>query len=176
VSQSLSAKALRLDLSGLVLPAGLTVDEAWLEAADLEVDLDSGSVALPAPGMMAARVSEASLTAFLERKAPPGLDGFEVRLANGFIHAAAVARVIIPIRGAAKCSLRIEDQTRLVLDVVELDVPSAARGLVEGQLENLNPVFDAGQLRLPVRVLLEDVAVRDGWIELRGRVMPAGTV
>lgn len=170
MSQSLSAQRLALILDGLLLPMGLVVDEVRLEADEFAFDVEERALTLPSPGALVARVGEASIVKLLEAKAPSGLEGFEVKLEGGFIHATAVARVIIPIRGAARCALRIEDGARLMLDVVELDVPAVGRGLVESQMEDLNPIFDVSDLPIPARVRLESVSIDGGWIELRGAI------
>lgn len=170
MNQSLSAQRLALTLDGLRLPMGLVVDEVRLEAGEFAFDIEERALTLPSPGTLVARVGEASIVTLLESKAPSGLEGFEVKLDGGFIHATAVARVIIPIRGSARCALRIDEGARLMLDVEDLDVPAVGRGLVESQLAGLNPIFDVSDLPIPARARLESVSVNGGWIEIRGTI------
>ena len=115
--------------------------------------------------------NEASIVAFLTKKAPGGLKEFEVALKEGAIHVRAVLKILVEFRAAAVCRLVIKDGKQLVVELDSADVLAVgAKSLIKGQIDQVNPIFEVDQLPLPA--VLEGVAVEDGLIRLTGTVSP----
>jgi hypothetical protein len=159
-------------LLAVALPMGLVLDEVIIEGEGLHIEKHPFSVSLSQPGSLLVRVGAASLAAFLEIKAPGGLSGFQVGIANGEITVNARATIIITLNVGAVCKLRIEDESRLFVDLVRVESigGTGAHNLVQRQLDSINPVMDVADLPLAAR--LETVEMENEWIVLRGTVAP----
>ncbi len=153
----------------LRLPVGLVVDEVRLEGDGLALNTPKSSVGLDRPGRVVATISEHRLAEFLNLKAPGGLRGFAVRAEGGELTVTAQAPMLIPVKATAQCSLEIVDGKRLNVVLKDVEVLGlGARGLVEAQLDKLNPVFDAAEL--PLDVTLTRVEVEGGLLTLHGEI------
>jgi len=151
---------------------GLVLDEVILEGEELRLESEPFSAALGKPGSLEVRVSEHSVASFLNERAPSGLRDFSVRLAGGMIEVDATASMIISITVGAICRLVIEDGRKLIIELVRMEAigGTGAHNLVKKQLDNINPIFDVKQL--PLSASLQGVEVDQGWIVLRGTVLP----
>jgi hypothetical protein len=167
---SVSFSGLDATLREVRLPMGLIVDEVVLAMAQTDVFDDPWKLVASSPGRIRAVIGEGSIQAFLEAKAPAGLSNFEVTIADGVVYVKASARVVIEIRAMATCRLEVEDGTRLNVKLAALDPGGPLKGMVEGKLEELNPLFDASQLPLPCTI--ESVDARDGQIVMVGTLSP----
>lgn len=157
-------------LEGLALPFGLTIDSLELHGAGIEVDPEPFAIRTREPAAFEAHIGPASLAAFLERENPGGLYDFDVQARDERLHVQANLRMLVEMRVAVVCALEIEAGTRLIVRAEDVDVMGiGARGLVQGQLEKLNPLFDASQL--PFGLRFESVEIIDR-ILLRGTAQP----
>ncbi len=155
----------------LRLPMGLNVDDVRISGRSLRLQSDPFSVEAPEAGILEVFVSEASLAAFLDEKAPAGLKRFSVSGRNGKLHVHAVKKVIVDLQATAVCTLRLEQNRKLFVQIETVDVAGAGiKHLIEAQLEKINPVIDVADFPLPAT--LESVAVEQGGIVLRGRISP----
>jgi len=74
---------------------------------------------------------------------------------------------MVPVKVKAECGLAIRDRKQLVVELHSVDVAGlGAKGLVRKQIEQINPVFDIGEL--PLEGALEAVQIGDGLIKVRG--------
>ncbi|HMS55402.1 MAG TPA: LmeA family phospholipid-binding protein [Fimbriimonadaceae bacterium] len=153
------------------LPFGLLVDEMHVEGADLLVTTEPVGVKLPSAGNVIARVGEASLNEFLRLKVPKEVRDPVASIADGQIIVEATVRMIVELRAVARCSLQIKGgkQLHVVLDTVEV-AGLGAKSLVQGQLDQINPVLDAAEMPLPMT--LEQANILEGMIEIRGTIGP----
>src|SRR5579862_7790593 len=146
------------------LPMGLTLDEVILEGEGLHLETHPLRVSLYQPGKLQVRIGEESLAGFLNTKAPGGLKDFRVRLLDDYIHVEAMVSMIISINVGAVCRLVIEDETKLVVELVRIESigGSGAHNLVQKQLDSINPVLDAKDL--PVDATFSSVLIEDHWL------------
>jgi len=155
----------------VALPFGLTIDLIRLTTRNAAIKRDPFQIDLAKPGNLVVTVSEQNLQAFLEKQSPGGLRGFEVKLHEGKVIVEATAQLIVGLRARAICTLRIVDGTQLWVDLKDVEVFGVgAKGLVEKQLERINPVLDAAEF--PFEVKLDKVIVVDGELVLTGRISP----
>lgn len=150
---------------------GLVVDELHLVGSDAQVATDPVSIELSDWAQLEATVMEADLADFLTRQAPGGLKDFDVTIKGGFVHVAATARVIVEVRATAICRLVLKEQRYLFVELDSVEGLAMAKGMIQGQLDQINPVLDAGDL--PLRVELDHVEAEQGRIVLRGRAQPS---
>lgn len=155
----------------LVLPLGLTLDEVRVVGYGAEVTKDPFQIALEKPAELEAELLQEDLQAFLVRTSPGGLQGFKVRMAEGKIYVDARITVLIPVPVSAVCTLRIDGGKRLFVDLESVSVLGGApKGLVQKQLDAINPVFDMSTL--PLEGELTSVDVADGKALLKGTLQP----
>lgn len=153
------------------LPMGLNLDEVLIQGEGLRLENAPWRLHLPEPGTMEVRVGEESLAQFLDAKAPGGLRDFKIRL-DGVINVQATATVILPIGVGAVCSLRIEEASKLYVDLIRVEAIGGAgvHNLVQKQLDGINPVLDTSEL--PLQASLDSVAIEKGWIVVKGNLAP----
>ncbi len=149
---------------------GLVVDELHLVGADAQLATDPVSIELSDWAQLEATVTETDLADFLTRQSPGGLKDFEVSVKGGFVHVAATARVIVEVRATAICRLVLKEQRYLFVELDSVDGLAMAKGMIQGQLDQINPVLDAGDL--PLLVELDNVQAEQGQVVLRGRARP----
>lgn len=153
------------------LPFGLTLREVRLLGRELVVLPEAPYLQAPGPVPFEVEIADTDLAAFLERRAPGGLRDFFVQIPEGEVHVHATARMLIEIRAAAVCTLRIHEGRQLFVDLVKVDVLGvAARGMVQSQLDQINPVFDVDSVPFPV--VLTTVEMGAGRVLLRGTLQP----
>ena len=89
---------------------------------------------------------------------------------HGIIVEASVS-ILIRIGGTATCRLKIEDEKRLLVELVSAEfLGVGASGLIQNQLEKLNPVLDTDDLPLPVA--LKEVRLEQGVLRIFGTALP----
>lgn len=89
---------------------------------------------------------------------------------KGIVVTASI-RVLIELKGNALCQLRIEDRKRIIVVLEEVDVMGVgAKGLVQNQIDQINPVLDAADL--PFNIELTEVELRSGELVIRGTANP----
>jgi hypothetical protein len=159
-------------LLAVTLPMGLTLDEVIIQGESLHLESHPFSIGLPQPGTLDVRISGASLIDFLDRKAPGNLSEFKVRFEEGLIHIDAKMSMIISMNVGAVCRLRIEEGTKLFVDLVRMDAigGTGAFNLVQKQLDALNPLIDVQDL--PFDAMLESVDADGEYLVLRGTITP----
>ncbi|HWA83365.1 MAG TPA: LmeA family phospholipid-binding protein [Fimbriimonadaceae bacterium] len=159
-------------LLAVTLPMGLSLDEIIIQGENVHLEKEPFQISLPEPGSMEVRISDASLAEFLNNRAPGGLSGFKVRFADGFIHVEAKASIIISVNVGAVCRLRIEDGTKLFVELVRMESigGSGAHNLVQRQLDGINPIIDVKDL--PFNAALDTVETEGAWLVLKGTISP----
>ncbi|MCO5297553.1 MAG: LmeA family phospholipid-binding protein [Fimbriimonadaceae bacterium] len=166
MSESIRAGAWAATFADLETSVGLTIEELTLQADATRIETEPFAVSM-APAELVAKISADAVAAFLEQKAPGGLQRFDVQLEDGKVVVEASARVIVEIRARVVCTLRLVDGKQIWVDLASADgVPSPVRGLVETNLAKVNPVFDAADL--PLDVTLTSIEASDGVITLHG--------
>ena len=170
--QTLDVGHIAARLLAVTLSMGLTLDEIIVQGEGVHLEHDPFEISLGSPGTLDIRISESSLAEFLNHKAPGGLSDFKVKLADGLIHIEAKASMIISISVGAVCKLRIEDGTKLFVDLVRMEAigGTGAYNLVQRQLDNINPVLDTAEL--PVRAELATIEIENQWLVLHGTIAP----
>ena len=157
-------------LRNLVLPMGLKVDEVRLTGEGVHFERKPFVFTVAKPGEMQVQVSEASLAEFLDGKSPAGLRKFQVRAEDGKLYVDAVKTVLVDLKASAVCALRIEEGSRLMVDILSVDVAGAGiKNLLQAQLDKINPIIDAADFPFPV--ILESVTAHEG-VTLTGKVSP----
>lgn len=167
--KTIKASAITARLENIELDMGLTVQSFEVVGGEVAVDIDPFDVFLREPGRVRAVVTEAAVAALLERQAPGGLRNFEVSIRGGLINVAAKAQVIVSIPVRAVCTLEIEEGKRLMVRLKSVDVLGGGpQGMVEQQLAKINPVLDAADL--PLNIRLVSTEVDNGQIVLHGLI------
>lgn len=159
----------------VVLPMGLTIDSIAISGGRTELALDPFSIVPDRPSEMLIMVTGSSLAAFLTAKAPGGLKDFSVNLAGGKLRVAASIKMIFEVRAEAVCGLRLADGKELFVDLETLETVSGPKGiapksLVQGHLDQINPVIDLHTL--PVTANIRSIKISDGAIVMAGELSP----
>jgi hypothetical protein len=152
-------------------PMGLVLTEARVKGVNTIIGHKPLHVEMLKPGDIEAHINEQALAVFLNEEAPGGLQNFQVELKDGKIALQATMTMIIPIKAAAVCTLRIVDGRQIFVDLESVDVFGVgATGLVESHLAKVNPVLDVSTL--PLDVLLKDVTIKEGLVIVTGTAQP----
>lgn len=162
---SLQIEKLTLHAENVALPMGLTV-------ARIELRGQSATIGFKPPALtggqitLDAIVDEPGLQAFVQAKVPSQVRDVQVFLGDGLIKISAKAVVILPISFTAYCALEIVDGRELHLRLHDVQPGGPVRSMLEGQIEEMNPVLTTDDLPVPVR--LTAVRVDEGQIVLSG--------
>ena len=151
----------------LLLPFGLKVDAVKLTAEDVKVAQHPFNLELPTHAKVLATVSQANLADFLNIEKPGGLSDFEVKLEAGKLYVSATAKVVFDIRANAVCSLEVRNDKEVwaVLESVDM-LGVGAKGLVEKQLEKINPILDTEEF--PFEMSITKITISEGELILIG--------
>lgn len=151
---------------------GLVVDDIQVDGQTTTIAVDPIGVRMDTPGNLVANVAALDLASFLDLKAPGGLRDFAVAIREGFVYVEATAKMIVEMRAKVTCTLRIDEGKRLFVDLQSVDVMGMGgmKGLVQGHLDQINPVLDADDL--PLAVVLDEVIADHDRITLRGKAAP----
>jgi hypothetical protein len=150
---------------------GLVVDTVQLNAKTVSLDHDPFSIQLEEPGSIEVTLSQENLEDFLNKEKPGGLHSFKVSMENDRVNVEATMKVLVEMRGKAICTLRVVNGSQIWIDLQDVEVLGiGARGLVEKQLEKINPVLDVSTF--PLELTINEVAIYDGEVVLRGRAAP----
>lgn len=172
MAKPVKVQKVQATLSGIRLPMGLLVDHLAIHGSSLSIDTHPPGYRLEEPGTVEAVISQESLAEFLTNEAPGGLKDFQVRAEGGKLHVQATAVMILPIKASAICTLRIANESQLHVDLESVDVMGmGGRSMVESQLAKINPVFDASDLPIPMK--LDRVEIAKGMVTLFGRITPS---
>jgi hypothetical protein len=156
-------------LEDVILPMGLRLNRVQVQGMGLSAQINPIDAQLQTPASLEVLVSQDALEEFLTSKAPGGLRDFSVNLEGGRIHVTATLHVLIDMRASAVCRLEIQNRTRMVAVLESAGVLGVtAKNLIQAQIDNINPVFDAEMLPIPCE--LQDVTIESGWIRVRGTV------
>ncbi len=160
---------LTAELRRIVLPMGLVVDRLEIQAQGASLDTSPFKLVLSEPAIATAYVAALDIAAFLDSKAPGGLRDFAVAIREGKLYIEATAKVIIDVRANVVCTLRIQDNRALYVDLESVDVMGlGAKGMVQGQLDQINPILDVSDL--PVSMSLNKVETDHDRIVLYGTI------
>lgn len=171
MGEQISVGQFEATFRNLKTPMGLVIDEARLACVNTVVRTDPFKVEMLEPGTIEAKIGEQALAVFLEQKAPGGMRGFEIELKDGKVYVQASITMIIPMRVSAVCTLRIEGERQVFVDLASVDVMGVgATGLVEGHIAKINPVLDVADL--PIDVRLKTIEVVDGKVVVKGEAKP----
>ncbi len=147
----------------LTIPIGLTLTEVEVQTgAATFVD---GNLKLAEPGRVTVRISASALTAFVASQLPPMIRNLQIEFRDGLMRAAATAKVVVEVSATAVLKPVVVDGKELHLQVADFEGPGVARGIMEKQLENQNPVFKASDVPFPL--ILEKVSVTE-FLEIEG--------
>lgn len=160
-------ESLVLDAHSIALPIGLVVDKFSMDIGQASAVIKPFNLSFQEPAKYEATVGQDSVADFLNKKGLGGLRDFGVKVANGKVVIEALARVIVELRVAVTCTLRVEDESKLFVDLESVSVPGPmARGLVEKELAKANPIFDLAEIAPTVKIV--SVIADDGVILVRG--------
>ncbi len=158
-------------LEGLVVPMGLKLDTVHIRGKSLTIQSHPFEATAPEPGAMEVTCSAANIAAFLEKESPAGLRDFKVGLRDGKMYISAVKNMIVDIKANAVCSLKVVDGTKLFVELESVDAMGVgAKGLVQSQLERINPVLDTADL--PLEATISEVETDNDCLIVRGTVAP----
>lgn len=157
-------------LSNVTLPVGLTLDQVVLRGHGIHLAQNPFEFKSKQAGSLVVEVSEASIGAFLNKRAPAALSDISVEISGGTLTVNALAKVLIPIRVSAICTLQIEDGKRLVVQLESVGVlGDAVKRMVQAQLDQVNPVFDVDEF--PIDATLASAQLDGGMAKLEGALV-----
>ena len=162
-------ESLDLRLKRVSLPIGLVLDEVLISGHGASVSTDPFSVHLSEPGRAVVRIHEGSVERFLEEMKPGGASDFSAQASGGRLNIQSSVKILVEIRVDIVCSLVSDGK---VIDIkIEDGEPAAARKMIESQIEKINPVLNLADL--PLNITVQEIVIDEGWIELRGSVVPS---
>lgn len=171
MSMRIELQSIEAVLKGLVLPDAPMLDEARITAAQSSLSQDPFKLTTAKPAKAVVLVSQASLAAFLEKKKPGGLSGFQVEVGGGVIRVQAKARVIIEIPVKAECTLDIVGGTELHVRLKSVDVAGGpAKALVESAINKQNPILKTSELPFPLT--MTSAVLDGGYVRIEGEALP----
>lgn len=139
--------SLELGALNITLPMGLTIDSFELKVGHTKCQLKPFHLNLNEPADFEARVSSQNIASFLELKQVGGLKGFAVTIEPESLTVEATAKVVVTMRVAAKCGLKIQNNSQLVVELISVSVPGPmVRKMVEKELAKANPLFDIAEV------------------------------
>jgi hypothetical protein len=153
------------------LPMGLRVDSVHLTGASLRLFKDPLRALAPEPGKVRIVVLEEALTQFVGRKPPWGMKNFRVRIADGKLFFEATKTVLVDLKVKGVCTLRIQDESSVFVDLESVDVVGAGiTQLVQSHIDELNPILTTTMLPFPAK--LKTLEMLDGKATLWGEISP----
>lgn len=161
-----------VELRDVALSMGLRAESLRLLGEGILVTNEPFAWSVKRPADLEAVVTESAIADLVRAKSPPNLRDIAVQLVADSIVVQATTRVLFDVRAVARIGLEIQDEQRLVLALQSVEpFAGIAQGVVAPQLEALNPVFDATEL--PVHLRLTTAKVEAGRIVIRGTVEPS---
>lgn len=154
------------------LPMGLVIDRLSITGSQAEIVLDPFQLKHEAWGELEAELTSADLADFLNFKAPANVRDFEVQVTDGRIEVKATAKVIVELRVTAICTLEIRELKKLFVVLERVEGVPMAHGMIQGQLDQINPVLDVSSL--PLDIELDRIEADNNVVRLFGRARPAG--
>lgn len=149
-----SASSLAAFAQDVLLPMGLVVDEVELKALGLSYDT---TLSMGQPAQAKVRISAQSLQDFVVSQLPPIVQKLNIKFQDGKILATATVRLVLEVTATAHLLPQIVDGKTLMLKMVDFEGPGIARGLLEKQIEERNPIFDTSTLPFPLE--LQEVTI-----------------
>lgn len=169
--KSVKFAGFKAQAESLELSFGLRVATFSLHASGGSVVQKPFSVTVPDGAEIEAVVTQEDLLRFVQTKTPDNVRIEALHLNPKGIVVVAAVKMLLEIKGNALCQLQILDGKQLHVVLEEVDIMGVgAKGLVQNQLDQLNPVFDAAELPLPVT--LTSVELGTGILTLRGVAQP----
>lgn len=163
-------EACEIRLTGIVIPIGLRVDEVTVSGERLTAYDAEPWLELSESAHLNVVVSQESVAAFLEKRAPAGLSKFRVEAEDGMLKVHAVKRILIEVPATALCRLVIRDGREIHVELESVEVMGGASltELVRSQIDAINPILDVDDLPLPMDLHLTSVETNEGRILVRG--------
>ena len=170
-AQRLDVGSVYAELLDVKLPFGLVLDAVRVRGNGLTIQDSPLKFNLPKPGTLEVEIGPRSLAAFLESKSPGGLRNFNVLVHQGIIEITAAKKVIVDVKVVCTCRLRVVDGRQIWVDLETVEVMGGSlKNLIQSQLDEMNPVFDAKDI--PIPATLTSVTMDAGLITIRGTVAP----
>ena len=109
----------------------------------------------------------------MKTKVPDNVQEISLKLEPRQIRIQASVRLILPMTATALCTLRIEANKRVFVELQSVEILGAGvKGIVQKQLDAINPVLDVTPL--PVDVSLDEIRIEEGRLVALGKLMPPG--
>ncbi len=164
MEKKLELGSLSCTIEGLVLPFGLTLDRVRIQAGAASGRMDPFALAMAEPAQIEIEISELSVKTFVEKKAPNKMTIEALFLDHGLISLRGSAKLVFEVKANATCALDIIDRSALHVRLVDVDKPGPIKGLIESQMDAINPIFTANDL--PFDLDLESCRIEAGSIFL----------
>lgn len=171
VGQQIAIGAFEARFENVKTHLGLVLSTVHVQGSNVIVSREPAGVEMLEPGQVEVKIDEQALKVYLDEQAPGGLRNFEVEIEGGKMRLHATLVMLVPIKAAAVCTLRIVDGRQIFVDLASVEVFGVgATGLVEGHLAKINPVLDVKDI--PLDVKLDSVDLEDGYVLVRGTARP----
>ena len=150
---------------------GLVISEVRITGQAAHFVREPFSIKLDEPAEIEAEILQGDVQAMLNAMKPGGLQNFSVTMDEGKVNVDATMQMLLTVPVSAVCTLRIDQGTRLFIDLESVSVLGGApKSMVQKQLDAINPVFDLAQL--PINGTLVSVEVSGGKALLKGHLEP----
>lgn len=168
---SIDVGSIDATLHAVRLPFGLVLHRVVVRGEHMRLSQNPFELSLKEPGEIEVEVYAEAVADFLNRKAPAALQDFSVDIGEGSLTVHATARILVPIRAAAVCTLEIVEGSRLFVRLQSVGkLGPAVQKIVQSQLDQINPVLDMKDL--PITGRLDSVTLREGKILVSGTLTP----
>lgn len=164
----LRIEGLVLTATGIRLPDGLALDRLEIEAADASIELETRTPSLPGGAAARAFLSAAGLQFAIQDRLPALISDLQISLEPGAIIMDCRVKFVFEIPIRARFGLRIVDASKLNIFLIDVDKGGPVPGLLSGQLDQVNPVFNATDL--PVPFSLHAVEIGNDFVVVQGQL------
>jgi hypothetical protein len=149
-----TARTLQLDISGLMLDTGLLIDTVRLTGGGMTYDAETTRLSLPVAASLTAQISSASVAKFVAANPQDEIKDLDVLLGEGRVIVRCKIQRVVSVNVQATGELVAVDGTKVEFRPTEVRAAGFGLpgGLVEGVLEQINPLVDLSDLPFPVNI------------------------
>ena len=170
-SKEASVGAWEIVLNDLVTPIGLTIAAVVMHGDGARFQTEPFAYEMDGEVDLEAMIHESALEAFVKSKVPENVQEIWLSLLPDKVHIRAVVKMLLPVTANAVCTLRIEDGERVFVVLESAEALGAGiKGLVQKQLDAINPVLDVSDI--PFEVRLTEIRIEEGRLVATGKAKP----
>lgn len=160
----------RLELNDVRLSPQMRASSVVLSGGSGRYSLDPLALEVDETSSFELWVTADDLRTMVTQSLPPQISRLDLTLGDGVILIDAAIRLFFEMSGRVTCRIRIEDGKKLFVEVLETTIPATNVGMLQGMIQQINPVFDAGRQGVPL--VLEHVEITPRAVRVSGQALP----